>query len=217
MIIDSADTLQPRPSSDEGQRRILDAACTAFANQGFDGASLRQISAAAGVLHTAMLYHFRTKDLLWRAVMDDLFGDLQDRMVEAARSADAANPLDLARRQVATFIRFSAERPQLHRIMTNEARADSPRLDWLVETYTRWMFAAVSDIAAELPLAEALSDPVRLYYAIIGLSTAPFTLAPEFQRLSGLDPFCAAEIDKTVAYVEALILGVGSAEPPPAG
>lgn len=207
MALDNPGTLQPRPSSDEGQRRILTAACTAFANHGFEGASLRQISTEAGVLHTAMLYHFRTKDLLWRAVMAELFDDLTIRMAKATDSGEPVAPVDLARKQIAAFIRFSAERPELHRIMTNEARAESARLDWLVESYTRRMFAAISEIAANLPLAEALRDPVRLYYAIIGLSTAPFTLAPEFRRLSGLDPFCPQEVENTVAYIEALILG----------
>lgn len=201
---------QARPSSDEGQRRILASACKAFANQGFDGASLRQISTEAGVLHTAMLYHFRTKDLLWRGVMTELFGDLQTRMARALEAVRDATPIERARKQIATFIRFSAERPELHRIMTNEARSESERLDWLIETYTQRMFVAGSEIAAELPLAAPLRDPVRLFYAIIGLSTAPFTLAPEFRRLSGRDPFSAEEVENTVAYVEALLFSGGN-------
>jgi len=204
---------QHRPSSDEGQRRILTAACMAFANNGFEGASLRQISAEAGVLHTAMLYHFRTKDLLWRGVMTELFGDLQIRMAKALQAVEDASPTERAQRQIATFIRFSAERPELHRIMTNEARSESDRLEWLIETYTKRMFETVSEIAAELPLAESLRDPVRLYYAIIGLSTAPFTLGPEFRRLSGLDPFSPTEVENTVTFVEALIFGGERAKP----
>lgn len=203
---------QPRPSSDEGQRRIIAAACAIFANQGFEGASLRQISAEAGVLHTAMLYHFRTKDLLWRAAMADLFGDLLQRMAAAMRAAGDATPRELARAQIATFIRFSAERPQLHRIMTNEARHNSPRLDWLVATYTRPLFAAMASIAADLDLDARLRDPVRLYYAVIGLSTAPFTLAPEFRQLSGLDPFAPEQVDSTIAYVEALLFLSGKGD-----
>ncbi|MBC7496787.1 MAG: hypothetical protein H7243_06460 [Sphingomonadaceae bacterium] len=78
----------------------------------------------------------------------------------------------------------------------------------MIETYTRRLFVAVVEIARELPLAEALRDPVRLFYAVIGLSTVPFTLAPEFERLYGLDPFSAREVENTVAYVEAIILGI---------
>lgn len=196
-----------KPSSDEGRRRILDAALTAFATFGYEGASLRSISQEAGLLHTAMLYHFRTKDILWRATMAELFDDLQVRMDAHIAGMEGAPPRAIARRLVREFVFFCAERPELHRIMTNEGRSDTPRLAWLVDTYTGRMFERVVSVARE-GLTTIDDDPIRLYYAIVGLSASTFTLAPEYIRLSGRNPFGLDEIEATANLVDRLIFGV---------
>jgi len=199
-----------KPSSDEGLRRILYAARAAFANVGFEGASLRAISAEAGVLHTALLYHFNTKELLWRAVMAEIFEDLQVRVAKRMAQMRTAGKGARARQLVRDFVHFCAERPELHRIMTIEGRSDTPRLAWLVKNYTKPLFDAV---AATAPQARAgvFTDPIRLFYAIIGLAASTFTLAPEYKRLSGRDPFSAKEIEATAELVETLIFGPAKA------
>jgi AcrR family transcriptional regulator len=46
------------------KERILGAAETLFAQRGFDGASLRQLTSAAGVNLAAVNYHFGSKEKL---------------------------------------------------------------------------------------------------------------------------------------------------------
>lgn len=196
-----------KPGSDEGLRSIIMAARHAFAAHGYDGASLRQISAEAGVLHTAMLYHFPTKDALWKAVMADMFEALEARFAARTAAQSSRSPRDLARALVREFVTFCAECPELHRIMTSEGRSETDRLSWLVDTYSKRLFQAAAALApAANPL---LSDPIRLYYAIIGLSASVFTLAPEYRRLSGKDPFGAGEVAATADIVEAIVFGSG--------
>jgi TetR/AcrR family transcriptional regulator len=194
-----------KPGSDEGLRSIILAARGAFAAHGYDGASLRQISAEAGVLHTAMLYHFPTKDALWKAVMADMFEALEARFAARTAEQSSGTPRDLARALVREFVMFCAECPELHRIMTSEGRSETDRLSWLVDTCSKRLFQEVTAMApAAIPL---LNDPIRLYYAIIGLSASVFTLAPEYRRLSGKDPFGAGEIAATADIVEAIVFG----------
>lgn len=194
-----------RPGSDEGRRRIIAAACSAFATHGFEGASLRAISAAAGVLHTAMLYHFPSKDVLWRAVMADLFERAEDRLAAAAGAVSGRSAQAVARATVRGFVHFCAECPELHRIMTNEGRRDTDRLAWLVDNYSRRLFGSVEVMASTA--SPVFADPIRLYYAIIGLSASVFTLAPEYRRLSGRDPFSPAEVTATADLVETIVFG----------
>lgn len=195
-----------RPGSDQGQRRILDAAREAFATYGFEGASLRAISQEAGVLHTAMLYHYNTKEDLWCAVMAELCEELEGRIAACTQEMQGASPDALARRVVREFVHFCADRPELHRIMTIEGRSETTRLAWLVDTYTNRMFKGVAAMARAADIPNS-TDPVRLFYAIIGLAASTFTLAPEFRRLSGRDPFKPKEIEATAALVERLIFG----------
>ena len=199
------------PSSAAGQRAIIEAARTAFADRGFDGARLRSISEAAGVLHTTMLYHFKRKDMLWRAVVDDLFAELDARLAQHQANVTEQSPLEFSRQLLRAFIRFSAERPELHRIMTSEGRASSERLNWLVERHSRRFYNLMAGFTSLVDMPAPHNTPVRLYYAIVGLATAPFTLAPEFELLSGINPFHDEELERTVTFVETLLFRVSKA------
>ena len=199
------------PSSAAGQRAIITAARTAFADRGFDGARLRSISDAAGVLHTTMLYHFKSKDMLWRAVVDDLFAELDARLAEHQADAAEQSPLEFSRQLLRAFIRFSAERPELHRIMTSEGRAKSERLNWLVERHSRRFYDLMAGFTPLVDMPAPHNTPVRLYYAIVGLATAPFTLAPEFELLSGINPFHEEELERTITFVETLLFRASKA------
>jgi AcrR family transcriptional regulator len=56
------------PKSERTKERILRAAEKLFAEHGYDGVSVRQIAAAAGVQLALLSYHFKTKEGLYRAV-----------------------------------------------------------------------------------------------------------------------------------------------------
>ncbi len=61
-----------RPANNhlQGDVALLNAAQTAFARRGFDGASLRGIAAAAGVDPALVSHYFGSKDALWGAVVE---------------------------------------------------------------------------------------------------------------------------------------------------
>ncbi len=63
------DTQNLRSDSQRSVERILDAAEKTFAERGFEGASLRDIIAEAGVANGAIHYHFKTKEDLFRRVI----------------------------------------------------------------------------------------------------------------------------------------------------
>lgn len=52
------------------REQILDQAVEIFAQQGYRGGSLRDIAARCGVGHSALLYHFPTKEKLLLAVLE---------------------------------------------------------------------------------------------------------------------------------------------------
>ncbi len=80
------------PTPGSTKERILGAAELLFAQRGFDGASLRQLTAAAGVNLAAVNYHFGSKEKLveqvFRRRLDALNGR---RLSELARVAGAAH------------------------------------------------------------------------------------------------------------------------------
>jgi len=65
------------------KERILSAAEVLFARRGFDGASLRQLTAAAGVNLAAVNYHFGSKDKLIEQVFRRRLDALNARRLDA--------------------------------------------------------------------------------------------------------------------------------------
>jgi len=61
-----------RPAASTRREEILDAASALFAERGYHGASLRDISRRVGISHPGMLHHFASKETLLGAVVDRL-------------------------------------------------------------------------------------------------------------------------------------------------
>lgn len=74
-----------RNSESGRQGRILDAAENAFAEHGFDGASLRRIVLDARVNLATVYYYFGSKEGLMAAVLKRRFGPLRDEQLERLR------------------------------------------------------------------------------------------------------------------------------------
>lgn len=83
--------------------RILGAAEALFAQHGFAGASLRQVTANAKVNLAAVNYHFGSKDNLIEEVFRRRLDDLNERRIEALRLVKA-NPAAQLEDVLAAFI-----------------------------------------------------------------------------------------------------------------
>ncbi len=77
-----------RHSESGRQGRILDAAENAFAENGFDGASLRRIVLDARVNLATVYYYFGSKEGLMSAVLKRRFGPLRDEQLERLRQCE---------------------------------------------------------------------------------------------------------------------------------
>jgi AcrR family transcriptional regulator len=88
-----------RPGNPDTREAILDAARTAFAERGFDAASIRAIAATAGVDPALVHHYFGSKDQLFLAAMNSPVdpGELVPKVL--------AGPLDgIGERLVRTFL-----------------------------------------------------------------------------------------------------------------
>ncbi len=186
---------------EDGRTRILASALEVFSTSGFEGASLRQIADRAGVMHQLVVYHFKTKEALWRAVITSMLGDNTKLLaLWRARLADVG-PAQALRTMVREFVHFTARRPEFHRIATFEGRADNDRIRWLLETYVRPYFEFSTSLIRDAQAVGAArpGDPGQLHYALIGLVTTSFIFAHEYRAMTGLEPFDPSEIEKVVS------------------
>ena len=86
---------RPRKTEDErddGNRRqqLLTAAARLFRDKGFDATSTRDIAASVGMHSGSPFYHFKSKDALLLAVMEEGMRSALARQAEALQGAEAA-------------------------------------------------------------------------------------------------------------------------------
>jgi AcrR family transcriptional regulator len=194
-----------RPSADPTRERILAAAVDLFSERSFEGATLREIARRAGVTQPLLNYHYRSKDELWKAAVDALFDELRSAMAERTRGLRGVDELTAAKLRVREFVTFSARHPQLHRIITQESKADGPRMEYLVEQHVRPLYQNTVELFERLT-RDGYLPPIpapHLYYVLTGAGPTMFVLGPECQRLSGLDPGSEQVIE---AHADAICL-----------
>jgi AcrR family transcriptional regulator len=83
----------------ERRATLLAGAAEAFATGGFDGTSMDDIAAAAGVTKLIVYRHFESKEELYRAILEEVSGRLAERVgaaLEAARRQGPFGPIFLA-------------------------------------------------------------------------------------------------------------------------
>src|SRR5437899_906875 len=101
------------------RERILAVARTEFAERGFAGARLQDIAGQAGLSHPTLLYHFDSKEALYRAVIESAVADW------AAETEAAVSTVLAGFEQVASIVeagfRFFEGHEDFVRIVRREA------------------------------------------------------------------------------------------------
>jgi TetR/AcrR family transcriptional regulator len=187
----------------DGRSRILASALHVFATSGFEGSSLRQIAKHAGEMHQLVVYHFKTKDALWREVVRSIFGD-STRELSASHWVEKAateGPGMVLRDMFHAFATFTARHPEFHRLVAFEGQIESDRFDWLIENYIRPSYEISTQAirAGQLAGVVRAGNPGQLHYAIIGIINTSIVFANEYSRMTGLDPRAPEEIEKVVS------------------
>src|ERR1700741_4183065 len=118
----------------ETRASILNAALVEFAERGFEGASIRAIADRLGLQHPLITYHYRSKDILWRAAAEHAFAQIRAGWDTSVPESLDLPPLVRLREEYATLFRYTVAFPEFHRFMRQEAFSKSPRLKWVAES-----------------------------------------------------------------------------------
>jgi TetR/AcrR family transcriptional regulator len=114
----------PRAATLRKQEAILIEAEHQFARFGFEGVSLDSIAAALDLSRQNLLYHWPSKEELYRAVLDSVMGEW---MASMSAVAEADEPEAAIQTYVQVKLRFSRERPSGNAVFTREIMAGAPR------------------------------------------------------------------------------------------
>jgi TetR/AcrR family transcriptional regulator len=112
--------------------RILDVAIELFSRNGFDGTSTTAIGLGAGVAQSVVLYHYASKEELWRAAMDRLFQRVHAEFRRDRNVLQDLSSVDRLKVWIRQLVFTSAAHPELGRVIMREGMAGGPRLKWLI-------------------------------------------------------------------------------------
>ncbi len=123
----------------ETRARLIEAALDVFGHQGFEGATTRQIARAANANLAAILYHFGSKEALYRAVAEHIVASVSQKvgpvlaMVQGSLTdIDPAGARRLVGRMLETFVDVllgSAEAERWARFIVREQLDPTPAFE----------------------------------------------------------------------------------------
>ena len=199
-----------RRARDDIREQLLESALIEFGARGFEGASTRSIARRVDAHQPQINYHFESKEALWTAAVNHLFGLLGAALSAALTATEDPDSDDihlLADRfadGIRQFVRFAAEHPELNQIMVHEATAPSDRLTWMTRVHVKPLYDAVRRQwrrLREAGIAAPIDDAV-FHYVLVGAASLPYVNAPEARILTGCEPTDPAWVE---AHADGLV------------
>lgn len=123
--------MRARQVSDEV---LLPKVLAAFADDGYDGASMREVCRQLEFSHNLLNKRYGSKEAIWYVAVDYGFRAMVDELAVGIVEADN-DPFDQLRGAMGRFVAVTRSNPSLVRILHQEAVRRGPRYDYLLERY----------------------------------------------------------------------------------
>ena len=160
------------PTDIPAEPEILTRGLAAFAELGYEGASVRELARRLGVSHNFINDRYGSKARFWRAVIDQSLTDLVARL-EAALAVPGEDDLIRLRNLVHAFHQANVAEPDLPRIMKYESMQVGERLEYVFQHY----LVPVRDAVAPLVVRLVEQGRVRpfpidvMVYAVVAMTS----------------------------------------------
>lgn len=180
----------------------MEAAANAFANHGYDGASMGAIAQDAGLSKASVLYHFESKQALWEATVDDVFGRAIDSLMAKVTRSSAPGGTPPLAALIDAFVAVCQENRPYVLIPIVEGIKDSPRTDYIARKHLVGHSAAFRRF-----LEQSLGQPVsaemalHLQNVVAGGAQLYIGLAPLWTSALERDTTEAKSLDEFRAFI----------------
>ncbi len=117
------------------REEILQKAFAAFARQGYESVSLRQLGKDCGVSDSLLSHHFGSKQQLWFEAVDSVFAPLYQRLVTTLETIEAENVAWVLRRNLKASLTLMASQPEAIAFLFREGEGNDERAEHLRTHY----------------------------------------------------------------------------------
>jgi AcrR family transcriptional regulator len=197
-----------RRDATRSREAILDAAEQLFAARGYDGTSLQEVGATAGVSRGTPSYFFRSKAELYRAVLERSFRQVRDAVKSGReRALKSGEPPDVVLAgAVGEYFDFISGHPHFVRLLEWEALQGGGQLGEL-GPHLGAIHEAVAAMADELGLGVNDQDQAeQLVLSILSLCWFPLIHARTLLPGMGGNPDDPAFVSNRRQHIIELVL-----------
>lgn len=183
---------RPASCSTVGADALLRSAREAFARQGFEATSIRDIARRCGVDSALIAHHFGTKEGLWMAVVMQIAGETMSMVDSMKTLRDCADltPRERFEKAIALFVDRVFASPDVGMFISTAATETGDRLDALTEHLMRPCYGVFIPLLKDLITSGEIAkqDPyVALSLLVNGIGKTvayshvmlPFTSLPK--------------------------------------
>lgn len=212
----------PRPSRNL-DRALLAAGRALLPQRGCAGLSVREVAEAAGVNLGMFHYHFRTRDVFLRELLQSMYEEMFSQLtVQRGEAWGPVENLRAALRFLGRFLR--ANRPMLARVMADALCGDPIAVEFLRKNMPRHL-GHMRDLV-ELGQRRGLIAPMPVEQALgfcAGSLAMPIIFGGAVAESGGLPPRAARSLERRLLSdsaiderIELALAAIGAVREPPA-
>ena len=171
--------------ADSTRQRIAECSIQLFSERGFSDVSTTDVAKAAGVSQSLVLYHFETKENLWRSSMSLLFARVNSRHPSDVFVYRDLDPLARLKVSFRRLVGVSARYPELGRVIMREGAEESDRLEWLATAFLGEAYREyLENFRSSIENGQIKPYPPALLTIVAhSAATMVFNLAPLMKRV----------------------------------
>lgn len=191
---------------EEKEEQILEAALDVFSMHGFRGATIDQIAEVARMSKPNLLYYFRTKEAMHRALIERVL----DTWLDPLRAFDAeGSPEAEIRSYIRRKLEMARDFPRESRLFANEVLRGAP----LIEDELKGPLKQLVDEKAEVIRAWAKAgkiakcDPYHLIFSIWSTTQHYADFDVQVRAVLGQEKAGEGRFEDAARYLEQLFMG----------
>ncbi len=189
--------MKNKSNNDIGKKEdILLAAEHVFAERGFKGTTVREVAKQAGIANSLIFYYFKNKGVLYEAVFDHTFSQLEFLI---QRNLDLKlDQLTKLKKIMFSVIDLGVKHRNMLKILIREIIDNGSIAQKISQKYFKPLYNVTSEFLAK-GKKEALFrdvDPFHFLHSMMGVIAFYFISDPIFQAMGVEDPYGSQEIEK---------------------
>lgn len=189
---------------EEKEEQILEAALDVFSLRGFRGATIDQIAEVAGMSKPNLLYYFRTKEAMHRALIERVL----ENWLEPLRAFDAEGDPQV---ELSSYLRrkldMARDFPRESRLFANEVLQGAPHVEDVLKGPLRDLVDEKAEVIRSWTRAGKLApcDPHHLIFAIWATTQHYADFDVQVQAVLG-EAAADDRFERAAAFLETLFI-----------